>query len=426
MSSGMRPHRRPLLRGGACPSRMAVLLVVAGATLAAAPAPAAAGTGTATTAGQQEAVHRLRQLELFEQVLGETIQEYVQARVQQLLGGTSPDAPVGDEETLGRQGGGAAREAAAQAAGAQAGDASVTADGNGDSGDFVVKVGRPVGAHGVYIDGYGVLVTLQRPQVAVVPRSIERRLAAPFGLSPFQVESEGTGNAAFVNPQVIELRTRMIENSLRELEELLARQRSVGAAADQIERRRAQIERVRALLDELAAGETTEDGARAGAGRESGGQDAGAAGEAGRPGEQRRRAARYADRHDTAEGGWESMIERQRSLGRMLERAESVITQALTDAAIETLAHYGSIIKGIDADERLSVLVTPPHAPELGRHFDRRPAPPEFLVSVRYGDIRELDDGKIDAASFRERVSVRGRLGEPLPRPASSPEAEQP
>ena len=110
-------------------------------------------------------------------------------------------------------------------------------------------------------------------------------------------------------------------------------------------------------------------------------------------------------------GVYQSVLELQRSARQVLERSHQRLSAAVNEAAIETLAQYGSVIKGLDSDDRISVLIFTPPRWAFGptRHGDEQQD--EYVISVRYKDIRDYDNQKIDLEEFRSRVRIHSRLG---------------
>lgn len=328
--------------------------------------------GTALPARAQSAEERqlrLRQLEAFEGLLTETVQSYVARQL---------DAGIQEEQV------------------------QVDADGDGvvDStvDPVVVRVGAALPAHGMFIEGYGVIFSIQRPQVSVLPRAFATYFEQPMAL--MRPREEPGGPAQRVSAGVIRFRTAMIRRQLEELEALLAREMAENATPASIEQTTRQIEDLQRQLAEMESRFTpigerpVADGAAAQPPPEppAGGDED--------------RAGVWAPL-----GSFQEMMQQQRSMAQVLERNHVRIREAVNEAAVDTLASYGAVIKGLRNEDRLSVLVMPPTPWGLAQRHGVGVATEEYVISVRYGDIREYDNQKIDLAEFRRRVQLHNRLG---------------
>jgi hypothetical protein len=348
---------------------VAVVLAVVGA----------AGFSAAALESQQDQEsQRLRQLAVFEELLTETVQE----RVTQSVNVTIDLARRGDPD-----GDGIVEDVAAE--------------------PLVVKVGRPLAAHGLYVDGYGVMFSIQTPQVSVIPQSFERVLAEPRTV--FRLR----GATALAGPEVdgvIELRAEMLDRSIDDLIVLLERQPD-----DLHEIRVQELEGIKITLEGLRI-EEVDVHAEAPAAeaadhavmevREQRESEVVAAEAAfGR--------ARDLSRRNRWEGYYRDTLAQRDDLKVVLERNHRQVAVAMNAAAIETLASYGALIKGLDDDERIAVVVLPPNTWSFARGFGVGASDDqgEHVVSARYKDIRELDNEKIDYDEFAKRAQIRNRLG---------------
>ncbi|NKB89413.1 MAG: hypothetical protein GKS06_14430 [Acidobacteria bacterium] len=330
-------------------------------------------TATAMGSQQDQESRRLRQLEVFERLLTETVQEQVSSIVNTTIDAARRGDPDGD---------GIVSDVAAE--------------------PLVVKVGAPLAAHGIYIADYGVMFSIETPQVSVIPQSFERVLAQPRAL--FRLREGGLFESA--GPMgVVEIRADQVDRSLDDLIVLLERSgdESYTVSVEQLREVKGALEELRgaetphADTVELTAEATTvlrERGEEA-AGREADGNvRAGAVGS-------RNSWARY----------YRDAVEQRSSMQGVLERNHQQVALAMREAAIDTLASYGSLIKGLDDDERITVIVLPPKTWDFARGFGVGVEQDEHIISARYKDIRELDASDIDYDEFVKRAQVRNRLG---------------
>lgn len=344
----------------------------------------AGGAAGATVVPQEDAELRARQLEVFEDLLTRTVQEHLQASVEEgieqertgdLDGDGEPDGPAEDP--------------------------------------VVVRVGRAASAHGLYIAGYGVLFSIQQPQISVLPRSFALYLNQPEGSLRVRSEIPGEIHASGATG-LLRLQAEQLQRQLGQMERLLQIQMArdpesgeVQAITGRIEGLRSSLAEVRVQFEQLQASlhpETPRAETPAMAPPATRPESA-------EPTESERRV-----QVEVVEPFrlFREMADRQRSIGDILERNFQRMRQAVSDAAIDTLAHYGAVIKGLNDDDRLSVLVLPPTPMGLVRLENAGgdvPESQEYVISVRYRDIRDYDDQKIDLAEFRDRVRIHDRLG---------------
>lgn len=315
---------------------------------------------------------RRRQLEVFEQLLAETVQRRVSIHI---------DRTVEIERAA--------------------------AEGEATSG-VVVRASAAPRAHGMYIAEYGVIFSIETPQVVVLPGALATRFEAPLigGVYAFRTDPRAERGADWREAShVVEFRTQVMRQSLEELESLLEQERAEGADPDRLEAMIADIAR---LKESLVALEVKAEAAKPHRGEETV--------ETSEP-ETTELEIRVEGDVDGRRGArgfafYRDMVQEQRELGEILERNRRELTGSVNDGAIEALAQYGSVLKGLDDDERVSVLVLPPSS--FGPLRVRQAAAEEHVISVRYGDIRDLDNQLIDLAEFRQRVSVHNRLGSPV------------
>ena len=332
--------------------------------------PESAASEGAALEGQES--QRLRQLEVFEGLLTDLVQERVSVQVNTTIDLERSGDPDGD------------------------GEANLMA-----LEPVVVKVGRPLAAHGFYFDGYGVMFSIQTPQVAVLPRSFDARMAAPMAML------RGSAGLDFddypLAPGLIDMRADMLMRSVGDLRVLMERD---DAAIDidalhELSRFEDVLEEIRNSLDPGTEG--TEEAAL----------------------DREQEATAQARRRD--EGAWarphwrdsrayfRGAIEQQRTLKQILERDHQQIANAVNDAAIEALAQFGTLLRGLDSDDQVSIMVLPPNPWMLARRNGVGVDQTEYVISIRYKDIRDFGNEKIDMEKFRERIEIHNRLGIELP-----------
>lgn len=105
----------------------------------------------------------------------------------------------------------------------------------------------------------------------------------------------------------------------------------------------------------------------------------------------------------------------------VLARAEELANQqknqiegAVIEAVLDTLADYGGVIHGLEEDDRLAVVLLPSsYLSRVGSWSRATQRDEEFIISVRFRDILDLDEGRIDHVEFGRRMRVESRLGQP-------------
>ncbi len=351
----------------------AAALLLAGGSSWAVPknaVPESAASEGAALEGQES--QRLRQLEVFEGLLTDLVQERVSAQVNTTIDLERSGDPDGD------------------------GEANVIA-----LEPVVVKVGRPLAAHGFYLDGYGVMFSIQTPQVAVLPRALDARMAAPMAILRANI---GPGFDDYpLAPGLIDMRADMLMRSVGDLRVLMER----DAPAIDIDALH-ELSRFEDVLEEI---------------RDSLAPDSGGTEEAALDREQETIApARRRDGGAWARPHWRDSrayfrgaIEQQRTLKQILERDHQQIANAVNDAAIEALAQFGTLLRGLDSDDQVSIMVLPPNPWMLARRNGVGVDQAEYVISIRYKDIRDFGNEKIDMEKFRERIEIHNRLGIELP-----------
>ncbi len=347
--------------------------------VAAAVALLVAGGGVqAEPEGQQD--QRRRQLEVFEGLLTDLVQERVTLRVNSTI----------DLERSGDTNG----------------DGAIEVDGNVGIlalEPVVVKVGRPLAAHGFYLDGYGVVFSIQTPQVAVLPRSFNARMEAPITM--LRTGPNLWSEQRKVAPGLIDIRADMLMRSIGDLRVLIERDAAEDndAALHELAKFEDTLEQIRHAVAPRADAPHADDQVEAAVfDREL------------EETERARRAYEVAvvrPRQRDARAYFRGAIEQQRSLKQILERDHQQIADAVNEAAIEALAQFGTVLRGLDSDDQVSIMVLPPNEWNLARRHGVGVDQGEYVISIRYKDIRDYGNEKIDMDKFRERVEIHNRLG---------------
>ncbi len=336
----------------------------------------ALGPGVGTAGAQQRETRRLKAIQAFEELLTETVHEHVQNAVSAFM---RPE-PGLDQD--GRP------------------DLIVSQP--------LVRVGSMSAAHGVYIDGYGVVFSIQRPPVAVIPRAFERRFREPWAVLRVPGD-EGLDKARFLSLSVIDYRAKQIAESLGELELLLEQAQEHGDEGSVSEIYEGHLEEVRRVLDAVQVAEQERQQASESRDITIVLEQQDESGEESAETQRARDSYRRSARNRWTE--YQAAIEQQRSVSETLRSSDQDIDHAVNDAAVETLSQFGSIINWLDDDEHVSVLVYAPRQFSFGVHTEERLGADEYIISVRYKDIREYGAGKFDTAGFRERIRIHDRLG---------------
>ncbi|HJO04468.1 MAG TPA: hypothetical protein QGG47_10895 [Acidobacteriota bacterium] len=336
---------------------------------AAAPVPTVPAPEGTAPKGQE--AQRLRQLAVFEGLLTDLVQERVSGRVNTTI----------DLERNGDS----------------------DADGQTNRLNLepvVVKVGRPLAAHGFYLDGYGVMFSIQTPQVAVLPRSFDARMAAPMAALRANIDPGFEEHP--LDPGLIDMRADLLMRSVGDLRVLMERDAEAvdAEAVHELSKFEAVLEEIRRSV--APGTEGTEDAATD--------RETTATEQARRQYEGAWVRPRLRDSHAYFRGA----IEQQRTLKQILERDHQQIADAVNDAAIEALAQFGTVLRGLDSDDQVSIMVLPPNPWMLARRNGVGVDQAEYVISIRYKDIRDYGNEKIDMDKFRERVEIHDRLGTEL------------
>lgn len=392
-SGGMRAFAHaPLLRGSRGPGgdRRAGLVAVGLTVVLVLPLAAVTGTALAHSGARatppqeaQDAKLRAKDLGVVEHLLVQAVQEAVNERIRTI------NDEVRRSQVEARQ------------------------TGEPPEYQYQFRSSGEAGARGLFLEDYGAIFTVQVPHVSYAPtRAL--LISTSNGDVPLFVGDRGT-DAVVALQQARELQIRsqlnVLQRSLAQIEGMLqeeARSEETASLASQMSSRIAELEELQSrLADELRAQERSLRTARADDAR----REAEAREAAGAEQPERRAVA--------AETVWSRIVGDPEENARARERAdeqERQIEEAVLTGIIDTLAQYGTVIHGLDEDDRLAVVLQPSsYLSDVQRWLRATDRAEEFVVSVRYGDIAELEEGDIDAEEFGQRIRIESRLGQPRP-----------
>ena len=266
---------------------------------------------------------------------------------------------------------------------------------------YAFRSGGRTQARGMFLEDYGAIFTVQLPNLT-------------YSYSTTFAISEG-GNVTVVRPGSLET---IIAGALGEdvqLRNQLSRMRvEIEVMMQRIERASAvsgatsqDAQRLRTALSEM---ESAYNAYAARAERIAGDSERARAAEEGRAD----RPARYPDPIT----GLRILSSASRE---DIARAEALATQqknqiegTIIAAVVETLAQYGRVLHGLENDDRLAVVLLPSsYLSQIGSWSRATRRDEEFVISVRFRDVMELDKGNIDELEFGGRIRVESRLGQP-------------
>jgi hypothetical protein len=315
---------------------------------------------------------RARDLSIIEDLLAETVQEAIQVTVREV-----------NNENL-----------RAQEADHEAGDAVQIR--------YVFRSSARTQARGMFLEDYGVVFTVQVPNLTYAYSAV---FALPSGGSGFRLVQPGSLETAFAGALGQEMQLRNQMSRMRaENEILIQRLREVetsGASSEKAERLRTAIAEMESAYNEYAAEaeKSASEGERARVVAEE------------RRGDER-------DRPTNRISGLRILTS---ASPEDLARAEALATDqknqiegAVITAVVDTLAQYGRIIHGLDDNDRLAVVLLPSsYLNQMVSWMRATKRDEEFIISVRFRDVMELDKDDITAEEFGSRIRVESRLGQP-------------
>ena len=294
---------------------------------------------------------------------------------------------------------------------------------------WVLRMGGTSRAHGLFLDGYGLMFSLQIPPVSVLPHTI----ALTLGSGPLKISS-AQGRLALLPPAApqdeaairrvavgaVAWRARQLQQQILEMRDLMERDAELGeeAAAD-LEALKTEFEALSARLAKMNAAELAGSGASP---RTVGvvpeaeiaviDPDAGTL--------QDPQAERT---FMLVRDAWTRTVNEYAHWTERAETERREVSTVVVEAVIDTLAQYGTLLHGLGPADRISVVVLPADDVTFLR-LHRPERRDEFVVSVRFRDVIELDDGTIDFEEFRQRAGIHSRLGIAMPLPAREPAPE--
>jgi len=339
------------------------LAVVATVTLAAAQAPEK----------QPPNVRAAKELEFLEGLLVENIQEAIQTAVQQVNASTAESAP--DPET----------------------------DGATVEITYMFRTSGGTVARGMLLEDYGVIFSVQVPTIGTVPAA--RYYSADGNVMPFAVIGPDSVLAHSMATE-IQVRTRMsmLEREIaelnRQLQEILAEE-----PTEEAEQLAQTIAELRSAYSAFSAKKEEEVRKRGKAQAEvAEGQRQVRVDEPGWGGAERGFVATY-------DPGAQARARKE------AEKRRVEVEDAVVDAVVGTLAQYGHVFHGLETSDRLAVVLFPSsYLNPMQRWMRATSRAEEFVISVSYGDLTELDDGLITFEEFGDRARLETRLGGARPR----------
>ena len=334
------------------------LALVATVTLAAAQAPEK----------QSLNIRAAKELEFLEGLLVENIQAAIETAIQEVNATTAeiePDPNV-DEPTV-----------------------EIT---------FMFRASGGTVARGMLLEDYGVIFTVQVPTIGTVPAA--RYYSSDGDVMPFAVIGSDSVLAHSMATE-IQVRTRMsmlereIAELSRQLQQIMAKE--PGAESEELAQTIAQL---RSVYDSFAA--KTEDEVR-------------------KRGKAQAEVAEGQRQVRVAEPGWGGAETgfvatydpgAQARARKEAEKRKVEVEDAVVDAVVGTLAQYGHVFHGLDANDRLAVVLFPTsYLNPMQRWMRATSRAEEFVISVSYGDLTDLDGGLITFEEFGDRARLETRLG---------------
>jgi hypothetical protein len=253
-------------------------------------------------------------------------------------------------------------------------------------------------ARGMLLEDYGVIFTVQVPTIGTVPAA---RYLMPGGeVMPFAVLGPDSVLAHSMATE-IQVRTRMsmLEREIAELshqlEEILAEEPS-----EESEQLAQTIAELRTVYDSFAA--SKEEKVR-------------------KQGKERADVAEGQRQVGSSQPGWGGS-ERgiiatydpgaQARARKEAEKRKVEVENAVVDAVVGTLAQYGHVFHGLEDSDRLAVVLFPSsYLNPMQRWLRATSRAEEFVISVSYGDLMQLDEGLITPEEFSDRARLETRLG---------------
>jgi hypothetical protein len=268
---------------------------------------------------------------------------------------------------------------------------------SGESPEFryMLQSSGQTQARGMFLEDYGVIFTVQVPRLSYL-HSI--RTIGP-GESTWSVITPGsfvTGALA----EEMQLRSQLdrMRAEIDSVTERVGREVAAsGAVSDSARQLQAAIAELEAVYTQYASEAERLDSRRQ------------------EPGEEARRSAAGAE----ARTGYRMVSAFD---AESMARAEELANQQklqlegrVIETVIDTLAHYGTVVRSLGNDDRLAVVLLPSsYLDQMSSWMRATRRAEEFIISVGYGDIEALNNGSIDVDEFSRRIRVEMRLGQPF------------
>jgi hypothetical protein len=316
---------------------------------------------------------RARDLSIIEDLLADTVQEAIQIEVGAI-----------NTENL-----------EAQEADRQSGDAVQIR--------YIFRSGGRTQARGMFLEDYGAVFTVQVPNLTYTHSSMFAisRDGGVMVIRPGSIDTIIAGAEA--RGEEMQLRNQM--SRMRAENEIMIQRLERAAAASGATS--ANPQRLRTALAEIESAYSEYAGQ---AERVVGDSERARAAEQGRGDQPATAPTRFSVLRGLSAAEPED-------LARAEERAQQQKTQiegAVIEAVIDTLAQYGRVIHGLEGDDRLAVVLLPSsYLSQVGSWSRATQRDEEFVISVRFRDVMELDKGDITALEFGARIRVESRLGQP-------------
>ena len=254
---------------------------------------------------------------------------------------------------------------------------------------YVFRSGGSTQARGMFLEDYGAIFTVQLPNLTYT-HSAMFSISAGGNVTVGRPGSLETFIAGALGEEM-QLRNQM-SRMRAENEVMIQRlERASGATSQSL---RTALSEMESAYNEYAAG----DSERARAAAEG-------------PGNQ---PARYSDRLTGLRILSSASREDMARAETLATLQKNQIEGTIIAAVVSTLAQYGRVIHGLDNDDRLAVVLLPSsYLSQLGSWSRATRRDEEFVISVRFRDVMELDKGDIDEQEFGGRIRVESRLGQP-------------
>jgi len=324
-------------------------------------------SGAAHAQDEMSAAQRLRarDLSVLEDLLSNTIQDVINVTVQELN----------------------AENRAAQEATPQ----------SGESPEFryMLQSSGQTEARGMFLEDYGVIFTVQVPRLSYLHST---RIIGP-GESTWSVVTPGSFvTGALAEEMQLRAQLSRMRFEIASLTERVEREIAAGGAvSDNARLLQAAIAQLETVYTEYASEAERLESRRQ------------------EPGEEARRSAVGAE----ARTGYRMLSTfNAESMARAEELANQQKLQLegrVIETVIDTLAHYGTVVRSLGSDDRLAVVLLPSsYLDRMSSWMRATRRAEEFIISVGYGDIEALNDGSIDVDEFSRRIRVEMRLGQPF------------